>query len=305
MNKPAFTNKSASTGICGGDQQWRNEMLTGKEPSMFGRLRRGAGAALLVAATIVSATAASADGFWKGVQDRGTLRCAYAFAPPYMMQDINTGEYRGTYLDLCKDFAEVLGVKVEFVSTDWGNIVAGLQSGAWDLSPALNRTPQRALSVHFSVGAGYDGLNFTYLKSNAKLASIGQDPASFDVAGIRIGTVSGSSHDKALTDHFKAAEIVRYPDAGALQMALMSGQIDMIGTEVIINSIFAKAHESEISMLEPNPPLLKGAVAFGLPPSTTFSDIEVLNIFLEDQTTLGLVDKKMDGYVAELAAKSK
>ncbi len=268
-------------------------------------LCRGLLATSLALPLMSAGTSVLADDYWTTVQQRGTLRCAYAFAPPYMMQDINTGEYRGVYLDLCAQFAEALGVQVEFVNTDWGNIVAGLQSGAWDLSPALNRTPQRALAVNFSVGAGYDGLNFSYLKANDKLAGMGTDPASFDKSGIRIGTVSGSSHDKALTERFKQAEIVRYPDAGAVQMALMSGQIDMIGTETIINSIFAKTHGDAVTLIEPEPPLIKGAVAFGLPPSTSYRDIEVLNIFLQEKTDLGLVDQMMDGYVAEMAAAAE
>ena len=267
----------------------------------FASSRGAVGATLLAISAALAAAPATADDFWKTVQDRGALRCAYAFAPPYMMQDLKTGVYRGVYLDLCAEFASVLGVKAEFVNTDWGNIVAGLQSGAWDLAPALNRTPQRALSVNFSVGAGYDGLNFTYLTANPKLAGIGADPADIDKPGIRIGTVSGSSHDKALTERFKQAEIVRYPEAGAVQMALMSGQIDLIGTEVIINSIFAKAHKDDIALIDPEPPLIKQDVAFGLPPSTSYRDIEVLNIFLEEKKTLGAVDAAMDGYIAEMA----
>lgn len=277
-----------------------------RRSSGYSLFTRGLLAAALSLPVLASATTTvQADDYWAAVQQRGTLRCAYAFAPPYMMQDVTTGAYRGVYLDLCAGFAESLGVEVEFVNTDWGNIVAGLQSGAWDLSPALNRTPQRALAVNFSVGAGYDGLNFTHLKSNEKLAGIGVNPADIDKAGIRIGTVGGSSHDKALTERFKQAEIVRYPEAGAVQMALMSGQIDLIGTEVIINSIFAKSHGEEIALIDPEPPLIKGAVAFGLPPTTTYRDIEVLNIFLEEKTALNLVDQMMDGYITEMAEAAK
>ncbi|MGO7428811.1 transporter substrate-binding domain-containing protein, partial [Rhizobium ruizarguesonis] len=85
--------------------------------------------------------------YWQGVQKAGVLRCGAAVAPPYVMRDPATGEYSGFFADLCKEFAEVLKVKPEFVDTTWDNIVAGLQAGKWDLSLALNRTPTRAMAV--------------------------------------------------------------------------------------------------------------------------------------------------------------
>ena len=66
------------------------------------------------------------------------------------MRDPATGEYSGFFADLCREFAEVLKVKPEFVDTTWDNIVAGLQAGKWDVSLALNRTPARAMAVQFS-----------------------------------------------------------------------------------------------------------------------------------------------------------
>lgn len=69
------------------------------------------------------------------------------------MRDPATGDYSGFYADLCREFADVLKVKPEFVDTTWDNIVAGLQAGKWDVSLALNRTPARAMAVQFSIPA--------------------------------------------------------------------------------------------------------------------------------------------------------
>ena len=87
------------------------------------------------------------EGYWQGVQKAGVLRCGAAVAPPYVMRDPATGEYTGFFADLCREFAESLKVKPEFVDTTWDNIVAGLQAGKWDVSLALNRTPARAMAV--------------------------------------------------------------------------------------------------------------------------------------------------------------
>ncbi|WEK12211.1 MAG: transporter substrate-binding domain-containing protein [Candidatus Pseudomonas colombiensis] len=51
------------------------------------------------------------------------------------MRDARSGQYSGYFVDLCRDFGErVLKVKVEFVDTNWDNLVAGpcrVANGTW------------------------------------------------------------------------------------------------------------------------------------------------------------------------------
>ena len=92
--------------------------------------------------------AADDASLWQNVQKAGVLRCGAAVAAPYVMRNAGSGQYSGYFVDLCRNFGEkVLKVRVEFVDTNWDNLVAGLQSGKWDLAMALNQTPERALAV--------------------------------------------------------------------------------------------------------------------------------------------------------------
>ena len=111
--------------------------------------------AIAIGALLSQAPAQAADpSLWQGVQKAGVLRCGAAVAAPYVMRDARSGQYSGYFVDLCRDFGEkVLKVKVEFVDTNWDNLVAGLQGGKWDLAMALNQTPERAMAVSFSVPA--------------------------------------------------------------------------------------------------------------------------------------------------------
>src|SRR5690349_12705748 len=108
---------------------------------MTSALRATAALVLVASFSPTAASAETTDGYWQGVQKTGALRCGAAVAPPYVMRDPASGEYSGFFADLCREFAEVLKVKPEFVDTTWDNIVAGLQAGKWDVSLALNRTP--------------------------------------------------------------------------------------------------------------------------------------------------------------------
>lgn len=254
----------------------------------------GAGALGLAALVGVQAAPAHADGYWKEVQQRGVLRCAYASSPPYQMKDVKTGEYGGAYLDLCRKFAtDVLKVKIEFVDTTWDNIIAGLQAGKWDMSPSLNRTPARAMVINYSTIAGYDEMNFAYLTANDKTKNPAADLSTFDVAGLRIGVMSGSAQDHKVTERFKKAQIVRLPDANGLNLALLSGRVDVAGADSTTNLLLQTANPDKVSLLEAHPALMKQGISFGLPAQMSYQDIQVLNIFLEEQVSLGLVDESL------------
>ncbi|SCW66855.1 polar amino acid transport system substrate-binding protein [Ancylobacter rudongensis] len=253
----------------------------------------GAGALGLAVVTGLQAAPAHADGYWSEVQKRGTLRCASAISPPYVMKDLKTGEYGGAYLDLCKQFADVLKVKIEFVDTTWDNVVAGLQAGKWDMSPALNRTPARALVINYSGIAGYDEMNFAYLLATEKTKNPAGDLSTFDVPGMRIGVMSGSAQDHKVTERFKKAQIVRLPDANGLNLALLSGRVDVAGADSTTNLLLQTANADKVGILEAHPALMKQGISFGLPPQLTYHDIQVLNIFLEEKVSLGAVDASL------------
>ncbi|MCB4769667.1 transporter substrate-binding domain-containing protein [Ancylobacter sp. Lp-2] len=256
---------------------------------------RGVGAGALGVAALIGlhAAPAHADGLWQDVQKRGTLRCAYASAPPYQMKDLKTGEYGGAYLDLCKQFADVLKVKVEFVDTTWDNIVAGLQAGKWDLSPSLNRTPNRALAINYSGIVGYDETNFAYLKANEKVANPATDLSTIDLPTVRVGVMSGSAQDHAVTARLKKAQIVRLPDANGLNLALLSGRVDVAGADSTTNLLLQTANPDKVLLLEAHPALMRQGISYGLAPNVAQRDIDVLNIFLEEKIALGVVDDLM------------
>lgn len=265
----------------------------------------GAGAFGLAVLVGLQAAPAHADDYWKDVQKRGTLRCASAISPPYVMKDLKTGEYGGAYLDLCKQFAEVLKVKIEFVDTTWDNIVAGLQAGKWDMSPALNRTPARALVINYSSIAGFDEMNFAYLLASEKTKSPAPDLSTFDKPGMRIGVMSGSAQDHKVTERFKTAQVVRLPDANGLNLALLSGRVDVAGADSTTNLLLQTANSDKIGLLEANPALMKQGISFGLPPQLTYHDIQVLNIFLEEKVSLGSVDASLKHWSEVYLAAAK
>ncbi|WP_275785339.1 substrate-binding periplasmic protein [Pararhizobium gei] len=247
--------------------------------------------ALLAGMSATSVHAQTAEGYWQGVQKAGALKCGAAVAPPYVMRDPATGEYSGFFADLCKEFADALKVKPEFVDTTWDNIVAGLQAGKWDMSLALNRTPARAMAVQFSVPAMEYQISLAYNKANPKIPAGASTVADIDKEGVTIAVMSGTAQDKAISSAVKTATIMRLPGNDETRLALTSKRADILVDASDTNLLLTQANADWAVAFSPTPALAKQGVSFGLPHDMAASDVEVVNIFLEEKVATGHVDE--------------
>ena len=60
------------------------------------------------------------------------------------MKDPKTNKYKGFDIDVMKELAKDLGVKVKFVPAEWKTIVAGITADRYDISTSVTKTPKRA-----------------------------------------------------------------------------------------------------------------------------------------------------------------
>lgn len=113
------------------------------------------------AAFAVAATAPLVPAAAQSVQDivnRGSIRIGYIPSPPGTIKDPVSGELGGFYVDGMREIADLMGVEAEFVETTWGNFVAGLQSGQFDMSiGGTFATVQRSMVVDFTKPIFYLG----------------------------------------------------------------------------------------------------------------------------------------------------
>lgn len=256
--------------------------------------------AMLAGFSTTAALAQAGEGYWQGVQKAGALRCGAAVAPPYVMRDPASGEYSGFFADLCRQFAEVLQVKPEFVDTTWDNIVAGLQAGKWDLSLALNRTPARAMAVQFSIPAMEYQISLAYNKDNPKIPAGAASVADIDKADVTLAVMSGTAQDKAISAVVKNASILRLPGNDETRLAVVSRRADILVDASDTNQLFIQSNPEWAVAMNPTPALAKQGVAFGLPHELSAADVEVVNIFLEERVATGQVDELIRKAVDEV-----
>ena len=243
---------------------------------------------------------------WQSVKKAGVLRCGAAVAPPYVMRDPKTGAYSGFFADLCRNFAQnVLKVKVEFVDTTWDNIIAGLQSDKWDLSMALNQTPEREKAVSFSAPATDYNVSFVYNRNNPKIPKGAHTIADIDKADVTIAVMSGTAQDKVISSTFKQARIMRLPGNDETRLALMSKRADLLADANITNMLLTEAHPDWAATVQPTPPLAQQQVAFAVRKDTSAADLAALNSFVDAQVKSGAVDKLIKTSVQAMLVANK
>ena len=70
---------------------------------------------------------------------------------PMTMKNPATNSYTGYDIDVMTELAKDLGVKVEFVPTDWKALVSGVTSGKYHMTGSASVSPARAKATGYSV----------------------------------------------------------------------------------------------------------------------------------------------------------
>ncbi|MEO8816375.1 MAG: ABC transporter substrate-binding protein/permease [Mycobacterium sp.] len=130
------------------------------------------------------------------------------------------GRYTGFDNELLRAITNKLGLRVNFVGTDFFGLLAQVESGRFDVgSASINATDARRRTVGFT-----NGYDFGYL---TLVVPAGSAIGGYDDlrAGQRIGVVQGTVEDAYVVDTLEL-EPVRFPDSITLYASLKSRQID-------------------------------------------------------------------------------
>ncbi|KAE8754421.1 transporter substrate-binding domain-containing protein [Paraburkholderia madseniana] len=266
-------------------------------------------AALAFATLSMQSTAhaeVDAGNTWQKVRQGGVLRCGAGITPPYVIRDAKTQQYSGVFTEICRGFAQnVLKVKAEFIDTSWPNMIAGVQSGKWDMAMSLSYTEERAKAIRFSTPVTNSSVTFVYNKNNPKLKAAPKAMADLDNADLTIAVMSGSIADKATTAELKKATIMRLPGSDETRLALLSKRADLMADDIATNMIVTAAHPDTLVGFQPAPALVPQPACFGLNKEISDADVAVLNKYIEEQRSSGALDKLTKQAVDATVASEK
>ena len=122
---------------------------------------------------------------------------------PMTMKDTATNSYTGYDIDVMTELAKDLGVKVEFVPTDWKTLVSGVTSGKYHMTGSASISSSRAKT------AGYSNSYFSLatvpltLKKNANKFT---DWVDLDKASVTVAATLGTTQEKQVKQFFPNAK---------------------------------------------------------------------------------------------------
>jgi cystine transport system substrate-binding protein len=176
-------------------------------------------AALLTAGLVLPAHAAD---LLAAAKARGTLRIAMEGTyPPFNFKDAKTGELSGYDVDVARLLTAKLGLKPEFVSTEWAAILAGLGAGKYDvIISQVGITPKRLEAFDFSEPYTYSSPQLIVRKDErAQYATLA------DLKGKKLGVGQGSVFEQQ-AKAVAGITVKSYPAAPENLQDLAVGRID-------------------------------------------------------------------------------
>lgn len=204
-----------------------------------------------------SASAADAKSTVDAIRERGVLRVPGILnEDPYFNKDPRTGEWRGFAIEMARDVAKTLGVKLEVVESSWANSILDVQSGKADIAFALTAVPTRALSIAFSAPTYYN--SFVIVSpdpalSGLKWAELNDPKYSFAVD-------LGSSQDLITQQYLTKANVLRFKTRDEAIVAVATGKAQALVSTALNGMVIAKKTTALGKVYVPGPVLSSPSV---------------------------------------------
>ncbi|QGZ65231.1 transporter substrate-binding domain-containing protein [Paraburkholderia acidisoli] len=178
--------------------------------------------ALAASALGFTAVAAHAEDVLDSIKQSGVLKVGLEGTYPPFDSRNSKGELEGFDVDVAKAVAAKLGVKPEFIPTEWSGIIAALQAGKFDvIVNQVTITPQRKQAVDFSQ---------PYTYSAAQLIQRADDKRDFKSldefkGDKKLGVTLGTNYDQ-MARAVPGINVQTYPGAPEKLRDLAAKRID-------------------------------------------------------------------------------
>jgi len=176
------------------------------------------------------------------VKTRGTLRIAVEGTyPPFNFKDPKTGQLAGYDVDVAKLVCARLGVKPEFVTTEWAAILAGLGAGKYDVIVSqVGITPRRQQAFDFSRPYTYSAPQLIVRRNETTAYR-----SLADLKGRKVGVGQGSVFEQQVRA-VPGIEVKSYPAAPENLQDLAFGRIDAALNDSLMVAYLLKSSQLPI-----------------------------------------------------------
>lgn len=207
--------------------------------------------AIALAVSMMGA-AAHADSTIDQIRARGVLKIPGILnEDPYFNKDPRTGEWRGFAIEMGRDIAKTLGVKLEVVESSWANSILDVQSGKVDMALGITATPVRAMSVSFSSPTYFN----SFVIISAKKELEGLNWAQLNDPKYTFAVDLGSSQDLITQQYLPKANVLRFKTRDEAIVAVSTGKADGLVNTMLNGLVMTKKVPALGSVKVPTPVL--------------------------------------------------
>jgi polar amino acid transport system substrate-binding protein len=245
----------------------------------------GLGLAVFCASTGVQAADQSGVSI-ESIRKAGVLRVGtWLQYKPEMWKDLKTGEIKGFWVDMARKMGADLGVKVEFIDSDWDGLIPGLQASKFDIVLAqMAITSKRALAVDFAKPWEAVGLS-AVIAADSTCGTIECLNSADKTISTEIGSVNQDAK-KAIFPNAKETANKGHND-GFLQV--MSHKSDAFLTDNVSAAAFAQEHKDAVKVAWDgvNQPFLSAFPGGPALPKGSLEFARWVDIWLQEQINNG------------------
>ena len=143
---------------------------------------------------------------------------------PMSFRDPKTNEYAGHDVEVAQELAKDLGVKVEFVPTEWKTLINGIQTDKYDVAMSgISMNVDRAKVAAFTLPYMEFGTVPVVRKKDAgKFKSWGD----IDKSAITVATTLGTVFDQQAKEYFKQAKRKQVEAPALSYQEVLAGRAD-------------------------------------------------------------------------------
>ncbi len=216
---------------------------------------------------------------------RGAIRVGMDVFVPWAMKD-KKGELIGFEIDVARQLAKDMGVKIEFVPTKWSGIIPALLAGKFDvIIGGMGVTPQRNMKINFT--------NPYYYTSQGVLGNVekckGLSLDDLNNPSITLAARLGSTAALAAKKRFPKAKLRLFDDEPAAVQEVRNGRVyAMIASQPLPAHMAADTPELLLSYKEQ---LYKEPISFGVRKGD-FDTVNFFNNWIETVKSRGWVEER-------------
>jgi polar amino acid transport system substrate-binding protein len=247
-----------------------------------------AAATAVVAASVPARAQPKTESTWDLIKRTGKVRMGIFDYPPYFLRDKASGEWTGAMVEMAKDIAKELDVKLDMVEVGgFGEAVLSLQSNKVDMNFGLQATPKRATAIDFA-GPIYwiEWVTVNNPKFHGKVW------ADYNKPEVKVAVMQGTSDELLLRKIAPNATRVEFKEISQVVLAVSSGRADAFTTTVLA-SMVAKAKNPGLGdFVNPTPRIaLPGYIGMRLEDDSRWQ--KFLNRWAEWNIMLGYNEARM------------